>query len=143
MDLVRNEFFAVHVNDSIMVGSSSQLSGVVGQMKQNLTMKVTHPLSSSSPQTCVARCLRHGDAIWELPIAKQVTGMLNEHGMQNAKIVVTFAVNRNDDDDDSEEARSVLGISTSRHAFAANNLAKFAACSSKSDIITRFLRYQL
>ena len=33
-----------------------------------------------------------------------MTGMLNEHGMQNAKPVVTPAVNRNDDDDESEEA---------------------------------------
>ena len=125
-----------------MVGSSSQLSGVVGEMKQYLTMKVTHPFSGSSPQTCVARCLRHGDAIWELLIAKQVTGMLNEHGMQNAKIVVTFVVNRNDDDDDSEEARSV-GIFDEQTCFRCEQSGEIAACSSKSDIITRFLRYQL
>ena len=30
--------------------------------------------------------------------------MLNEHGMKNAKPVVTPAVNRNDDDGQSEEA---------------------------------------
>ena len=30
--------------------------------------------------------------------------MLNEHGMQNAKPVVTPGVNRNDDDDEDEEA---------------------------------------
>ena len=88
-----------------MVGSSSQLSEVIGEMKQYFTMKVTHPLSASSTQTYVgARYLRHGDAIWELPTARYVTGMLNEHGMQNAKLVVTPAVNRNDDDDESEEA---------------------------------------
>ena len=61
-------------------------------MKQYFTMKVTHPLSASSTQTYVgARSLRHGDAIWELPTARNVTGMLNEHGMQNAKPVVTPA----------------------------------------------------
>ena len=86
-----------------MVGSSSQLSEVVGEMKQCFTMKVTHPLSAT--QTYVgARYLRHGDAIWELPTARSVTGLLNEHGVQNAKPVVTPAVNRNDDDDESEEA---------------------------------------
>ena len=67
-------------------------------------MEVTHPLSASSTQTYVgARYLRH-DAIWQLPTARYVTGMLNEHDMQNAKPVVTPAVNRNDDDDESEEA---------------------------------------
>ena len=101
MDLARNVFIAVHVDDLIMVGSSSQLSQVVGEMK----LKVTHPLSASSTQTYVgARYLRHGDATWELPTARFVSGMLNEHGMQNAKPVVTPAVNRNDDDDESEEA---------------------------------------
>ena len=50
--------------------------------------------------------------------------MLNEHGMQNAKPVVTLAVNRNDDDDEDEEASAeehrsfrVLGTATSRHCF--------------------------
>ena len=51
-----------------------------------------------------ARYLGHGDAIWDLPAARYVTSMLNVHGMQNAKPVVTLAVNRNDDDDESEEA---------------------------------------
>ena len=70
-------------------------------MKQYFTMKVTHPLPASSTHTYVgARYLRHGDAIWELPTARYVTGMLNEHGMQNAK-PVTPAVNGNDE---SEEA---------------------------------------
>ena len=79
-------FTAVHVDDLIMVGSSSQLFAVVGEMKQYFTIKVTHPLSASSTQTYVgARYLRHHDAIWELPTARYVTGMLNEHGMQNAK----------------------------------------------------------
>ena len=100
VDLARNLFIAVHVDDLIMVGSSSQLYEVVGEMQQYFTMKVTHPLSARSTQTYVgARYLRHGDAIWELPIARYVTGMLNEHGMQYAKPVVTPAVNRNDDDD--------------------------------------------
>ena len=105
VDLARNVFIAVHGDDLIMVGSSSQLSEAVGEMKQYFTMKVTHPLSASSTQTYVgARYLRHGDAIWELPTARYVTGMLNEHGTQNAKPVATPAVNRNDDDDESEEA---------------------------------------
>ena len=106
MDVARNVFIAAHVDDLILVGSSSQLSEVVGEMKQYFTMKVTHPLSASSTQTYVgARYLRqHGDAILELPTARFVTGMLNEHGMQNAKPAVTPAVNRNDDDDESEEA---------------------------------------
>ena len=56
-------------------------------------MKVTYPLSASSTQTYVgARYLRHGDATWELPTARYVTGMLNVHGMQNVKLVVTAGV---------------------------------------------------
>ena len=101
----RNVFIAVHVDDLIMVGSSSQLYEVVGETKQCFTMMVTHPLSASSTQTYVgARYLRHGDAIWELPTARFVTSMLNEHGMRDAKLLVTPAVNRNDDDDEDEEA---------------------------------------
>ena len=38
VDLARNVFIAVHVDDLIMVGSSSQLSEVVGEMKQYFTM---------------------------------------------------------------------------------------------------------
>ena len=53
VDLARNVFIAVHVNDWIMVGSSSQLYEVIGEMKQYFTMKVTHPLSASSTQTYV------------------------------------------------------------------------------------------
>ena len=138
MDLARNVSIAAHVDDLIMVGSSSQLSELVGEMKRYFTMKVTHPLSASSTQTYVgAQHLRHGDAIWELPTARYVTGMLSEHGMQNAKPVVTPAVNRNDDDDESEEAsakehrslRRIVGKShflTPRRpdiAFATNRLA--------------------
>ena len=68
-------------------------------------MKVTLRFSASSTQMYgCARYLRHGDAIWELPIARYVTSMLNEHGMQNAKCVVTLAVNRNGDEDEDEEA---------------------------------------
>ena len=44
VDLARNVFIAVHVDDLIMVGSSSQLFAVFGEMKQYFTMKVTHPL---------------------------------------------------------------------------------------------------
>ena len=143
VDLGRNVFIAVHVDDLIMVGSSSQLSEGVGEMKQYFTMKVTHPLSASTTQTFVgARYLRHGDAIWELLTARYVTGMLNEHGMQNAKLVFTFAVNRNDDDDESEEPsaeehrslRRIVGKSqflAPRRpdiAFATNRLASSLAC---------------
>ena len=86
VDLARNVFIVVHVDDLNMVGSSSQLYEVVGEMKQYFTMKVTHPLSASSTQTYVgARYLRHGDAVWELPTTRYVTGMLNEHGMKDAK----------------------------------------------------------
>ena len=56
---------AVHVDDLIRVGSSSQLREVVGEMNQHFTMKVTHPFSASSTQTYVgARYLRHGNAVW-------------------------------------------------------------------------------
>ena len=157
VDLARNVFIAVHVDDLIMIGSSSQLSEVVGEMKQYFTMKVTRPLSASSTQKYVgARYLRHGDAISELPTARYVTGMLNEHGMQNVKPVVTPAVNRNDDDE-SEEAsaeehrslRRIVGESqflAPRRpdiAFATNRLARSLSGPSKSDIIAskRLLRY--
>ena len=161
VDVARNVFIAAHVDDLIMVGSSSQLPEVVGVIKQYSTMKVTHPLSGSSTQTYVgARYLRHGDAIWELPTARYVTGMLNEHGMQNAKPVVTPGVNRNDDDDDddedeeasAEEHRSLRRIVAKSQflaprrpdiAFATNRLARSLAKPSKSDIIAsnRLLRY--
>ena len=158
VDLARNVFIAVHVDDLIMVGSTLQLSKVVGKMKQYFTMKVSHPLSASSTQTYVgARCLGHGDAIWELPTARYVTGMLNEHGMQNAKNVVNLTVNRNDDDDESDEAsaeehrslRRIVGKSqflAPRRpdiAFATNRLARSLASPSKSDIIAtkRLLSY--
>ena len=86
VDLARNVFIAAHVDDLIMVGSSSQLSQVVGEMKQDFTMKVTHRLSASSTQTCVgARYMGHGDATRELPTARCMTGMRNEHSMQIAK----------------------------------------------------------
>ena len=119
-------------------------------MKQYFTMNFNHPLSASSTQTNVgARYLRHGDAIWELPTARYVTGMLNEHGMQKAKTAVTLAVNRNDGDNDSEEAsaeehRSLRRVVDKSQflaprrpdiAFATNRLAKSLACPSKSDII--------
>ena len=158
VDLARNVFIVVHVDDLIMVGSSSQLYEVVGEMKQYFTMKVTHPLSASSTQTYVgARYLRHGDAIWELPTARYVTGMLKEHGKKDAKPVVTPAVNRNDDDGEDEEVsaeehrilRRIVGKSqflAPRRpdiAFATNRLARSLAKPSKSDIIAseRLLRY--
>ena len=148
--VARNAFIAVHVGDLIMVGSSSQLYEVVGEMKQYFTMKVTRPLSASSAQTYVgAQYLRHGDAIWELPTTRCVTGMLNEHGMTDATPVVTPAVNRNDDDDEEEEVsaeehrilRRIVGKSqflAPRRpdiAFATNCLAMSLAKPSKSDII--------
>ena len=127
-------------------------------MKQYVTMKVTHPLSASSTQTYVgAWYLRRNDAIWELPTARHVTGMLNEHGMKDAKPVVTLAVNRNDDDDEDEEAsaeehrilRRIVGktqfLAPRRPdiAFATNRLARSLEKPSKSDIIAskRLLRY--
>ena len=158
VDLSRNVFIAVHVNDLIMVDSRSQLYEVIGEMRQYFTMKVTHPLSASSTQTCVgARYLRHGDVIWELPTARYVTDMLNEHVMQNGKPVVTPAANRNDDDDEDEEAsveehrslRRIVDKSqflASRRpdiAFATNRPTRSLAKPSKSDIIAskRLLRY--
>ena len=85
VDLARNVFIAVHVDELIMVGSRSQLYNVVPEMKQHFTMKVTPPLSISSTQTFVgARYLRHGDAIWELPTTQYVPGMLNQHGLKDA-----------------------------------------------------------
>ena len=105
VDLVRNVFITVHVDDLIMVGSSSQLCEAIGEMKQYFIMKVTHPLSASSTQAyAAARYLRHGDAIWKLPTTRYVTGMLNEHCVKDAKPVITPEVNRNDDDDEEEEA---------------------------------------
>ena len=113
-------------------------------------MTVTHPLSASSTQTYGgARYLRHGDATWELPTARCVTGKLNENGMKNAKPVVTCAVNRNDDDDESEAAgaeehrslRRIVGKSqflAPRRpdiAFATNRLVRSLANPSKPDII--------
>ena len=59
--LARDVFIAVHIDDLIMVVSSSQLFEVVGEMIQYFTMKVTHPLSASSAQPYVgARYLRNG-----------------------------------------------------------------------------------
>ena len=62
-------------------------------------MKVTLPLSASSTQTYLgARYLCYGDVIWKLPTARYMEGMLNEHGIKDAKHVVSLAVARNDDD---------------------------------------------
>ena len=158
MDLARNVFIAVHVDDLIMVGSSSQLYDVVAEMKQHFTMKVTPPLTASSAQTYVgARYVRYGDAIWKLPTTQYVPGMLNEHGLQDSKTVVTPAVNRNDDDDVEEDAsaeehrtlRRIVGkcqfLAHRRPdiAFATNRLARSPAKPSKADIIAskRLLRY--
>ena len=147
--LARNVFIAVHVDDLIMVGSSSQLSEVVDETKQYFTMKVTHPLSASSTQTCVgARYLRQGDAIWELPTTRHVTGKLNEQGMKDAKLVVTLAVSRNDDDDEEEESSAeehriprrtagksqFLAPGRPDVAFASNRLARSLANLSKSGV---------
>ena len=48
-------FIAVHVDDLIVVGSSSQLNGVVSEMRQCFTMKVTLPLTCQC-HTNVCRC---------------------------------------------------------------------------------------
>ena len=88
-----------------------------------------------------AQCLRHGDAIWELPTTRYVEGILNEHGMKDAKPVVTLALARNDDDEDEEEAsteehrilRRIVGKSQSLAprrpdiSFATNRLARSLA----------------
>ena len=143
-----------YVDDLIMVGSSLQLCEVVGEMKQYFAMKVTHPLPASSTQTYVgARYLRHGDAIWKLPTARCVTGMLNEHDMQNAKSVFTPAVNRNDGDDDDEEAsaeehrslRRIVGKSQFlaprglRHCFCYEPSGEVSGKTS-SKLLLRYLR---
>ena len=118
VDLARNVFIAVHVDDLIMVASSSQLSDVVAEMKQHFTMKVTPSLSASSTQTYVgARYLRSGDTIWDLPTKQYVTGMLNEHGLKDGERVVTPAVSRNDDDDDEEEASAEEHRDTPTHCW--------------------------
>ena len=112
-------------------------------------MKVTHPLSASSTQTYVGARYLHGDAVWEFPTTRCVKGMLNAHGMKDAKLVVTPAVSRNDDDDEEEEAsaeehrilRRIVGKSQFLPlrrpdiAFATNRLARSLAKPSKSDII--------
>ena len=158
VDLARNVFIAVHVDDLIMVGSSSQLYEVVGEMEQNFTIKVTPPLFASSTQKDVgARYQRHGDAICDLSITQYVPGMLNEHGLRDAKPVVTRAENGNDDDDDEEEAsaeehrtlRRIVGkcqfLAPRRPdiAFATNRLARSLAKPFKSDNISskHLLRY--
>ena len=146
VDLARYVFIAVHVENLIMVGSSSLLYDVVAEMKQHFTMKITPPLSASSPQTYVgARYLRY-DAMWELPTTQYVPGMLNEHGLQDSKPVVTPAVNLNDDDDDEEDV-SVEEHRTLRRivfkcqflaprrpdiTFATNRLARSLAKPSKT-----------
>ena len=120
-------------------------------------MKGAPPLSASSTQTYVgARYQRHHDAIWELPTTRYVEGMLNEHGMKNAKPVVAPALARNDDDEDeeasTEEHRTLQRIVGKSQflaprrpdiAFATNRLARSLAKPSKSDIIAakRLLRY--
>ena len=104
-----------------------------------------------------ARYLPRGDAIWELPTTRYVEGMLNEHGMKDAKPVLTPAVARNDDDDDEEEASAeehrILGHIVGKTqflvlrrpdvAFATNRLARSPAKPSTSDVIAseRLLRY--
>ena len=80
--------------------------------------------------------------------------MLHEHGMQNAKPVVTPAANRNDEDDEAsaEEHRSLRRTAGKSQflaprrpdiAFATNRLARSLAKPSKSDTIAskHLLRY--
>ena len=158
VDLAHNVFIAVHVDDLIMVGSSSQLYEVVGDMEQYFTMKVTPPLSASSTQTYEgAWYLRHGDAVWELPTTRCMEGMLNKHGMKDAKLVVTSALARTDDDEDEEAAsteehrilRRIVGKSqflAPRRpdiAFATNRLARSLAKPSESGVLASklLLRY--
>ena len=103
------------------------------------------------------RYLRHGDAICELPTTWHEEGMLNEHGMKNAKPVVSLALARNDDDGKEEEPsteehrtlRRIVGKSqflAPRRpdiAFATNRLARSPAKPSEASIIAskRLVRY--
>ena len=100
-------FIAVHVDDLILVVSSSQLYEVVSEMKQYFTMENTLLLSVSAAQPYVgARYSRHNDVIWELPTTRYVECMLEEHGMTSVNPVVTPALGRNDDDEHEHEANT-------------------------------------
>ena len=60
VDLARNVFIAEHVDDLIMVGSSSQLYDVVGDTKHHFTMNVTPPLSHSDNAAQHSTCTHGG-----------------------------------------------------------------------------------
>ena len=104
MNIAHIVFIAAHVDDLIMVGSSSQLYEVVSEMKHHFNIKVTLPLSSSAAPTYVGgRYLRPNDAVWELPTTRYKDSMLEEHGKTCANPVVTRALARDNDDEDEDK----------------------------------------
>ena len=86
MDLACDVFVAAHVDDLIVVASSSQLNGVVSEMKQCFPMQVTRPLSASAQTYVGARYLRRNGAIGELPTTCYVESMLQEHGVKDVRM---------------------------------------------------------
>ena len=108
VDLARNVFTAVQVDDLIMVRSVAQLYEVVPEKRQYFTMKVIPPPSANSPQTYVRARYTCDTATpsGELPTTQYVPDMLTEHGLKDAKPVVTPTVNRNDEDDYEEDANA-------------------------------------
>ena len=124
VDLARNVFIAVHVDDLIMVGSSPQLYEVVGEMKQYFTMKVTPPLR---------RVWARGTCVTMMNLGVANHALCGRH--------VALASARNEDCEDDEELsteehrilRRVVGKSQffaprkPDIAFATNRLARSLA----------------
>ena len=158
VDLARTVFIALHVDDLIMVGSSSQLYEVVSEMKLYFTMKVTLPLSACAAQTYVAR----GTCVTMMPSGSGQPRVVwkacwKEHGMTSANPVASLALARNGDDEDGNEAnteeyriwRRVVGKSQflaprrPEIACATNRLARSLAKLTKADLLAskRLLRY--
>ena len=137
-----------------MVGSSSQLSEVVGAMKQNFTMKVTSASSTDVRRCTVPETRRRYLGVADHTICDRHAERTRHEG---CKTVVTPAVNRNDNDDEEEEASTeqhrilrrlvgksqFLALRRPDIAFATNRLARSLAKPSKSDITAskRLLRY--
>ena len=90
VDLARNLFIAVHFDDLIVAGSSSQLNEVVSEIKQCFTLSRSLP---GAAQTYV--CAR-------LFGPNGASGEHAEHGMKSATPVVTPALARNEDEDEHE-----------------------------------------
>ena len=96
VDHARNVFIVVHVDDCVVVGSSSHLDEVAREMKQCSTMKVTLTLSLCQFRTDVCGC-----DVLASPWSK-----LEDHGMKGANRAVTPVVTSNHDDEDVDEATS-------------------------------------